>query len=131
MPAAAFERGASAPCAEVSTIRLQAAKRSRAIPSASRRLAQSLTRQLRFTRKRIALHQCCKGFFRLRGAAGLFLAQRELVERRGNLIPLRVHAFDSSVFDGGAVELRQGELTLAHAVLRVVRELRGRKLLDE
>src|SRR5438552_7457140 len=49
------------------------------------RRAQSLTRQLGFTGERKALDEVLEGLLGLGGLAQLLLAQRQLVERRGNL----------------------------------------------
>src|SRR5690349_7600747 len=92
------------------------------VPGSAVAAAETLAGQLRLTREREPLHQVFEGLSRLGGLLELFLAKRELVEGRGNLVALRPLGLDPRVLDGGAVELRLREEALADAVLRVVRQ---------
>src|SRR2546426_4109482 len=67
------------------------------------RRAQSLTRQLGFTGEREALDEILEGLLGLGGLAQLLLAQRQLVERRGNLVPLGVGGLHLRVLHRRAV----------------------------
>src|SRR5213592_3097951 len=80
------------------------------------RRAQSLTRQLGFTGEREALDEILEGLLGLGGLAQLLLAQRQLVERRGNLVPLGVGGLHLRVLHRRAVELRLCEQTFSDAV---------------
>src|SRR5207249_8350819 len=65
------------------------------------------------------------------GTPELLLAQRLLVERRRDLVALRVHRVDEGVGGRRAVELRLSEEALTDAVARVVRQIVRRESLHE
>src|SRR5436309_1123491 len=124
--AAAVESGPAAGAAR-STLAAKPLARTLAPP----RRAQSLTRQLGFTGERKALDEVLEGLLGLGGLAQLLLAQRQLVERRGNLVPLGVGGLHLRVLHRRAVELRLCEQTFSDAVLGVVRELERGEARDE
>src|SRR5438093_9580224 len=124
--AAAVESGPTAGAAR-STLAAKPLARTLAPP----RRAQSLTRQLGFTGEREALDEILEGLLGLGGLAQLLLAQRQLVERRGNLVPLGVGGLHLRVLHRRAVELRLCEQTFSDAVLGVVRELERGEARDE
>src|SRR5436309_6421722 len=124
--AAAVESGPAAGAAR-STLAAKPLARTLAPP----RRAQSLTRQLGFTGEREALDEILEGLLGLGGLAQLLLAQRQLVERRRNLVPLGEGGLHLRVLHGRAVELGLREQTLSDAVLGVVRELERGEVRDE
>src|SRR5688572_11204387 len=84
---------------------------------------EPLTRELRLSGVREALHQLLEGLARGRRLPLALPAQGELVERRRSLVAAGIERFHFGVLHLRAVEDRLGEEALPHSVLGVVREL--------
>src|SRR5262245_8170026 len=99
--------------------------------SALARRAQSITGQLGLSGERIPFDEIVQRLLGLCRLLQLLLAQRQLVQRGRNPVPIGVLLSHQRVFGGGAVEPGLREEAFADSVLRVVGELVGREALDE